>query len=76
MGAAREVIGMRDRQPGNKPDPRDGLTFKQRQVMRMLAKETPIADAARTAGVNEERVKRWTKTRAFRDALAKRAQRP
>jgi hypothetical protein len=39
--------------------------------MRMLAKETPIADAARTAGVNEERVKRWTKTRAFRDALAK-----
>jgi hypothetical protein len=39
--------------------------------MRMLAKETTIADAAQTAGVNEERVKRWTKTRAFRDALAK-----
>jgi hypothetical protein len=71
MVAAREVVGMRDRQPGDKPDPRDGLTVKQRRVMRMLAKETPIADAARTAGVNEERVKQWTKTRAFRDALAK-----
>jgi hypothetical protein len=37
----------------------------------MLAKEMTVADAARTAGVNEERVRRWTKTRAFRDALAK-----
>ena len=71
MVAAREVVAMRDRQPGDEPDPREGLTFKQPQVMRLLAKETPVADAARTAGVNEERVRRWTKTRAFRDALAK-----
>jgi hypothetical protein len=71
MVAALEVRGMGDRQRGDKPDPRDGLTPKQRQVMWMLARETPLADAARMAGVNEERVKRWTKTRAFRDALAK-----
>lgn len=71
MVAAREVVAMRDRQPGDKPDPRDALTFEQRQVMRALAMEMPVADAARKAGINEERVKRWMKTPAFQDALAK-----
>jgi hypothetical protein len=69
--AAREVVTMGDRPPGGKPDPRDGLTFEQRQVMRLLAKEMPMAEAARKAGLNEERVKRWTKTPAFQDALAR-----
>ena len=56
---------------GARPDPRDGLTPKQREVMRMLARRTSIADAARKAGVNEERVRRWNNTPLFRDALSK-----
>jgi hypothetical protein len=58
-------------QSGAKPDPRGGLTLKQRQVMRMLARGSSIADAARKAGVNEKRVEQWNDTPNFRDALSR-----
>jgi hypothetical protein len=61
---------MGNRPPGDKPDSRGALTFEQRQVMRLLAKDVPIAEAAREAGVSVERVTRWTRTPAFQDALA------
>lgn len=56
---------------GAKPDPRDRLSVKQREVMRLRAHGTSIADAARKTGVNEERVRRWSKTPNFRDAISR-----
>ena len=58
-------------QSGAQPDPRNSLTLKQRQVMRMLARGMSVADAAREVGVNEERVRQWKTTPNFRDALSR-----
>jgi hypothetical protein len=69
--AVREVVEVQQGQSSAKPDPRNSLTLKQRQVMRMLARGMSVADAARMAGVNEKRVEQWTNTPNFRDALSR-----
>jgi transposase-like protein len=68
--ADREVVKVQHGQSG-RPDPRSSLTLKQRQVMRLLARGASITDAARKAGVNEERARQWTTTPTFRDALSR-----
>jgi hypothetical protein len=61
---------VQQRQSRGKPDPRDSLTRKQRELMRLVARGATIADAARASDVNEERAKRWALIPRFRDALA------
>lgn len=63
--AGPEVGKVQQSQSSEKPDPRDSLTPKQRDVMRLLARGPTIADAARASKVNEERAKRWAMTPSF-----------
>lgn len=52
-------------------DPREDMTEVQLSVLRHLAQGGTRSEAAIAAGVNEERVRRWERTRWFRDALAR-----